>query len=83
MTHAFDTLGCVAVELRTHWHNQRSRGAIAGLGAKQDGVLRNHDVWRDGTLRDVVVFSIIENEWPTVRLGLNERLRRVVGKDPR
>lgn len=81
LTHAFETLGCVAVELRTHWHNQRSRRAIAGLGAKQDGVLRNHDVWRDGTLRDVVVFSIIENEWPAVRLGLNERLRRLVGPD--
>lgn len=76
LTHAFDTLCCVAVELRTHWHNQRSRRAIAALGAKQDGVLRNHDLWRDGTLRDLVVFSIIESEWPTVRLGLRERLRR-------
>ncbi|MCU1481895.1 MAG: N-acetyltransferase, partial [Subtercola sp.] len=42
------------------------------LGAKQDGVLRNNDIWRDGTLRDTVVFSIIESEWPTVRLGLTE-----------
>jgi len=74
---AFDDLHCVAVEIRTHWHNRRSRAAIAALGAKQDGVLRNHDIWRDGTLRDVVVFSIIENEWPTVRLGLQESLRRV------
>ncbi len=63
------------MEFRTHWHNRRSRAAIAALGAKQDGVLRNHDVWRDGTVRDVVVFSIIDREWPTVRLGLTEKLR--------
>ncbi|MEF2977431.1 GNAT family N-acetyltransferase [Subtercola sp. YIM 133946] len=74
LTHAFDTLGCVAVEFRTHWHNQQSRAAIARLGAKQDGVLRNNDLWRDGTLRDTVVFSIIESEWPTVRLGLTEKV---------
>ncbi|UFS59276.1 GNAT family N-acetyltransferase [Subtercola endophyticus] len=74
LTHAFETLGCVAVEFRTHWHNQQSRAAIARLGAKQDGVLRNNDIWRDGTLRDTVVFSIIESEWPTVRLGLTEKV---------
>lgn len=75
LTHAFEALDCIAVEFRTHWHNQRSRRAIAALGAKQDGVLRNHDLWRDGTVRDVVVFSIIDREWPTVRLSLAERLR--------
>lgn len=75
LTYAFETLGCIAVEFRTHWHNRRSRAAIAALGAKQDGVLRNHDVWRDGTVRDVVVFSIIDREWPTVRLGLREKVR--------
>ena len=75
LTHAFEALGCIAVEFRTHWHNQRSRRAIAALGAKQDGVLRNHDLWRDGTMRDVVVFSIIDSEWPTVRLSLREKLR--------
>ncbi|MEE6272640.1 GNAT family protein [Georgenia sp. MJ206] len=75
LTHAFETLSCIAVEFRTHWHNQRSRRAIAALGAKQDGVLRNQDLWRDGTMRDVVVFSIIESEWPTVRLSLTEKLR--------
>lgn len=75
LTHAFESLDCVAVEFRTHWHNRRSRAAIAALGAKQDGVLRNHDLWRDGTIRDVVVFSIIDREWPTVKLGLQERLR--------
>jgi len=72
--YAFDELDCVAVEFRTHWHNLQSRRAIAELGAKQDGVLRNHQLWRDGTLRDTVVFSIIASEWPTVRLSLQERL---------
>jgi len=76
LTHAFDTLNCIAVEFRTHWHNHRSRAAVAALGAKQDGVLRNHDLWRDGTMRDVVVFSVIDSEWPTVRLSLTEKLRR-------
>ncbi len=72
---AFDVLGCGAVEFRTHWHNHQSRAAIARLGAKQDGVLRNHTVWADGTIRDTVVFSIIDGEWPTVRAALTARLR--------
>ena len=74
LTRAFDELDCIAVEFRTHWHNRQSRRAIAGLGAKQDGVLRNHLVWRDGTLRDTVVFSIVRDEWPAVRSGLRARL---------
>ncbi|MFJ3384933.1 MULTISPECIES: GNAT family N-acetyltransferase [unclassified Curtobacterium] len=76
LSQAFDVWQCIAVEFRTHWHNQQSRAAIAGLGAKQDGVLRSHQVGRDGTLRDTVVFSITAAEWPTVRLSLAERLRR-------
>ena len=75
LSHAFDTWDCIAVEFRTHWHNQQSRAAIASLGAKQDGVLRSHSIGRDGTLRDTVVFSITATEWPTVRLSLTERLR--------
>jgi RimJ/RimL family protein N-acetyltransferase len=75
MTRAFEALDCVAVEFRTHWHNRRSQRAIEALGAKQDGVLRNQDLWQDGTVRDVVVYSVIDAEWPTVRLGLRERLR--------
>jgi RimJ/RimL family protein N-acetyltransferase len=75
LSHAFDVWQCIAVEFRTHWHNTRSRAAIAGLGAKQDGVLRNHALGRDGSLRDTVVFSVIQSEWPTVRLSLAERLR--------
>ncbi|MCB2414031.1 GNAT family N-acetyltransferase [Demequina sp. TTPB684] len=74
LSRAFDDLGCIAVELRTHWHNHASRAAIARLGAKQDGVLRNHMVWKDGTVRDTVVFSILDCEWATVRRGLESRL---------
>lgn len=74
--HAFDTLGCIAVELRTSWFNTASRAAIARLGAKQDGVLRNHMRHRDGSVRDSVVFSILDNEWPAVRAHLRERLDR-------
>lgn len=76
LTHAFDTCEAIAVEFRTHWHNRQSRTAIARLGAKQDGVLRNHRLGPDGTLRDTVVFSILPGEWPAVRRGLVERLRR-------
>ena len=75
--HAFDACDAIAVELRTHWHNRQSREAIARLGAKQDGVLRNHRLGPDGTLRDTVVFSVLPHEWPAVRLGLQERLARV------
>lgn len=74
LTRAFDELDCIAVEFRTHWHNRQSRRAIAALGAKQDGVLRNHVLWRDGSLRDTVVFSIVRDEWPAVRSGLHARL---------
>ncbi|MGH9306517.1 MAG: GNAT family N-acetyltransferase [Acidimicrobiales bacterium] len=76
LTHAFEALGCIAVEFRTHWLNQQSRAAIARLGAKQDGILRNHSRLPDGSLRDTVVFSIIESEWPAVRNDLAWRLTR-------
>ena len=79
LTHAFDVLGCIAVEFRTHWHNQQSRTAIERLGAKQDGVLRNHRRMPDGSLRDTVVYSITDSEWPTVRAGLRYRLSRQHG----
>jgi RimJ/RimL family protein N-acetyltransferase len=74
LTHAFETLDCIAVEFRTHWHNQQSRRAIERLGAKLDGVLRSHVLWRNGTLRDTVVYSITAAEWPAVKLGLTQRL---------
>ena len=71
LTHAFERLGCIAVEFRTHWFNQPSREAIARLGAKQDGVLRNHQLMPDGAKRDTVVFSIIDGEWPAVKRHLH------------
>ena len=74
--HAFEALQCIAVEFRTHWMNHQSREAIARLGARQDGVLRNHQRMSDGTLRDTVVFSIIESEWPTVKRHLQYKLER-------
>jgi len=74
--HAFEALRCIAVELRTHWMNRQSREAIARLGAKQDGVLRNQQRMADGTLRDTVVFSIIDSEWPTVKRHLQYKLER-------
>ncbi|MFJ3045701.1 GNAT family N-acetyltransferase [Herbaspirillum chlorophenolicum] len=76
LTHAFEDMHCIAVEFRTHWMNQQSRTAIARLGAKQDGILRNHQRMPDGSLRDTVVFSIIESEWPAVRRHLQYKLGR-------
>ena len=76
LRHAFETLGCVAVEFCTHWMNQQSREAIARLGVKQDGVLRSHSRSKDGALRDTVVFSILDHEWPAVRNGLEFRLAK-------
>lgn len=76
LTHAFEQLGAIAVEFRTHWHNQASRAAIARLGAKQDGVLRNHRLEPDGARRDTVVFSILDSEWPSVRKSLQFKLDR-------
>ncbi len=75
LTHAFETLNTIAVELRTHWHNQASRNAIARLGAKQDGVLRNHQQLPDGSYRDTVVFSIINQEWRAVKNSLIHKLQ--------
>ena len=76
LTHAFEVLNCIAVEFRTHWMNQQSRAAIARLGAKQDGILRKHMRMPDGSLRDTVVFSIIESEWPTIKRHLSFKLGR-------
>ncbi|MDR7068881.1 RimJ/RimL family protein N-acetyltransferase [Pseudoxanthomonas japonensis] len=74
LTHAFETLGCISVVFETSWFNQRSRAAIARLGAKQEGVLRNHKRHADGSPRDTVVFSIIDSEWPAVKRNLQARL---------
>ena len=76
LTHAFETLGCASVYLETSWFNHASRTAIARLGAKQDGVLRNHRRHADGSLRDTVVFSILDSEWPGVKCNLRHRLEK-------
>jgi RimJ/RimL family protein N-acetyltransferase len=76
LTHAFDELGCVAVEFRTHFFNSTSRAAIERLGAKLDGVLRSHQLMPDGSRRDTVVYSILDIEWPAVRSNLRFRLDR-------
>jgi RimJ/RimL family protein N-acetyltransferase len=76
LEHAFVALGCAAVVLETSWFNRTSRAAIARLGAKQDGVLRSHRRHADGSLRDTVVFSILDNEWPAVKSNLQGRLAR-------
>ena len=76
LRHAFEELSCVAVEFRTHFMNQRSRRAIERLGAKLDGILRNHRFQPNGTLRDTCVYSIIATEWPSVRAHLIHQLQR-------
>lgn len=76
LSYAFEKLQCIAVEFRTHWFNHASRTAIERLGAKQDGVLRNHQVLADGSKRDTVVFSIIDGEWPAVKRHLRYELER-------
>ena len=74
--HAFDALGCIAVEFRTHRLNTQSRRAIERLGAQLDGILRAHQVSPNGTLRDTAVYSITAAEWPTVKAHLDWQLAR-------
>lgn len=76
LSHAFDTLGCKVVGLRTDNFNTRSQRAIEALGAKRDGVLRHHTARRDGTVRDSFMYSILANEWPDVKHHLEFRLAR-------
>ena len=74
--HAFDTLGCAVVGLRTDNFNFASQRAIEALGAKKDGVIRHHFARRDGTVRDSVLYSILATEWPDVKRHLELRLAR-------
>ncbi len=74
LSHAFDTLGCNRVELKTDSLNSKSRAAIARIGAKEEGTFRNHMVMPDGRLRHSVYFSITVEEWPAVRTNLEARL---------
>lgn len=76
LTHAFEKLECVAVEFRTHRMNVRSRAAIERLGAQLDGILRNHVLMPNGTLRDTAVYSILNTEWPMVKKHLEYKLGR-------
>lgn len=77
LTHAFEKLKAIAVEFRTNWYNFQSRNAIERLGAKQDGILRNHQIILDGSYRDTIVFSIIESEWKTCKHSLMYKIEQI------
>jgi len=76
LRHAFEVLGCTRVELKTDGLNEKSRNAILRIGAKQDGILRKHTMTYSGRIRDTVYFSILDDEWPTVKAGLEAKLDR-------
>ena len=76
LRHAFEALGCIRVEIKTDALNERSRAAILRLGAREEGTLRRHMLTESGRVRDTVYFSILEDEWPGVRAGLEEKLSR-------
>ena len=78
LQHAFEKLNCIAVEIRTDALNEVSRKAIQRLGAKQDGILRNHKIMKNGRIRDTVSYSIIKSEWPEVKEKI---LQRIVNHD--
>jgi N-acetyltransferase len=79
LAHAFEQLDCIAVEFRTHFFNRQSRTGIERLGAKLDGILRQHQIARNGTLRDTCVYSILNGEWPTVKAHLSFQLGKPRG----
>ncbi|MDX2107977.1 MAG: GNAT family protein [Candidatus Melainabacteria bacterium] len=76
LTHAFERLDCIAVEFRTSFFNHQSRRGIERIGAKLDGILRNHTIMPNGTFRDQCVYSIIESEWPGVKAHLTFQLEK-------
>jgi len=76
LTHGFETVGCEVVGLRTDNFNLRSQKAIEALGAKKDGVIRHHWPRRDGSIRDTVMYSVLRDEWPSVKKHLEFRLKR-------
>lgn len=82
LRHAFEDWGAIRVQLKTDLKNVRSQAAIKKLGAKQEGILRSHRFRRDGTIRDSVIFSIIREEWPTVKAGLEQRLAQPNAENP-
>jgi len=76
LRHAFEVLGCTRVELKTDALNEKSRNAILRLGARQEGILRKHTLTYSGRMRDTVYFSILDDEWPAVKAGLEAKLQR-------
>ncbi len=74
LRHAFETLGCMRVELKTDSLNEKSRAAILRIGAKQEGIFRNHMITSSGRIRHTVYFSIVDSEWPAVKSELERRL---------
>lgn len=76
LTHAFETLKCIRVQLKTDKRNERSQKAIERLGAKKEGILRNHMILPDGRYRDSVFYSILDTEWADVKRNLEARLSR-------
>ena len=76
LRHAFEQLNCIRVELKTDILNERSRNAILRIGAKQEGIFRNHMITSSGRIRSSVYYSIIDSEWPDVKAGLEEKLSR-------
>jgi RimJ/RimL family protein N-acetyltransferase len=74
LRHAFETLGCIRVELKTDALNERSRAAIQRIGARQEGILRNHMITASGRIRHTVYFSILDSEWPDVKTSLEHKL---------
>lgn len=75
LRHAFETLGCIRVELKTDSLNEKSRKAIARIGAREEGVFRNHMITSTGRIRHSVYFSIIDSEWPQIKAHLEEKLK--------
>jgi RimJ/RimL family protein N-acetyltransferase len=75
LTHAFETLGCIRVEFKTDSLNDRSRAAILRIGAREEGLFRNHMITASGRIRHTVYFSIVDSEWPTVKTPLEAMLQ--------
>ena len=76
LRHAFEVLGCIRVQLKTDLRNERSQKAIERIGAKREGILRNHMILPDGRYRHSVYYSILDSEWPDVKIGLEEMMKK-------
>ncbi len=79
LKHAFETLGCIRVEFKTDSTNRQSRNALARIGSREEGILRNHMITPSGRIRHSVYFSIVDSEWAAVKKGLEEKLARLPG----